>query len=341
MSPTDTSVETPGHEARVPGRAAPRPRGRPASPADGDATMGHGHARRGHGGLGGDADHSADRGLGRDTSVPRWRRRWWVPLPTGSRSPRCSGAPWDFRSRTRDRRRPQGAVRPDPRHLLPREFPEWCHGRRAHAELGVRGGPRGGWPIGTTRRRWCATCWSAADALDAHEERVVDEIVTELRRATASVPVTEVSATILRAVIESPSSTTASTRCRSRTIASSSNTASGWRRCSRPNAPGGSPKPCSTASSSTWSTAPSTRSTPSHVIPIIRPGDSCARRWWIRRPPRARSGLRRRLPRRCSAPSPRIRVSTPCSPRWSRVWSTASASRHESRNRSWRCASST
>ena len=44
----------------------------------------------------------------------------------------------------------------------------------------------------------------SAVALDAHEERVVDVVVAELRRATAAVPVTEVSATILRAVIESP-----------------------------------------------------------------------------------------------------------------------------------------
>jgi uncharacterized membrane-anchored protein YjiN (DUF445 family) len=44
----------------------------------------------------------------------------------------------------------------------------------------------------------------SAGALDAHEERLVDVIVTELRRATASVPVTDVAATILRAVIESP-----------------------------------------------------------------------------------------------------------------------------------------
>jgi hypothetical protein len=44
----------------------------------------------------------------------------------------------------------------------------------------------------------------AAGALDTHHERVVDVIVSELRRATAGVPFTEMSASILRAAIESP-----------------------------------------------------------------------------------------------------------------------------------------
>jgi len=43
-----------------------------------------------------------------------------------------------------------------------------------------------------------------AGALDAHHERVVDVLVSELRRATAGVPLTEMSASILRAAIESP-----------------------------------------------------------------------------------------------------------------------------------------
>jgi uncharacterized membrane-anchored protein YjiN (DUF445 family) len=44
----------------------------------------------------------------------------------------------------------------------------------------------------------------SAGALDTHRERVVDVVVTELRRATAGVPLTEMSASILRAAIESP-----------------------------------------------------------------------------------------------------------------------------------------
>src|SRR6476646_4352616 len=40
-----------------------------------------------------------------------------------------------------------------------------------------------------------------AGALAAHHERVVDVVVSELRRATAGVPLTEMSASILRAAI--------------------------------------------------------------------------------------------------------------------------------------------
>ncbi len=44
----------------------------------------------------------------------------------------------------------------------------------------------------------------SAGALDTHHERVVDVVVSEVRRATAGVPLTEMSASILRAAIESP-----------------------------------------------------------------------------------------------------------------------------------------
>jgi uncharacterized membrane-anchored protein YjiN (DUF445 family) len=43
-----------------------------------------------------------------------------------------------------------------------------------------------------------------AGALDTHHERVVDVVVAELRRATAGVPFTDMSASVLRAAIESP-----------------------------------------------------------------------------------------------------------------------------------------
>ena len=61
------------------------------------------------------------------------------------------------------------------------------------------------------------------------------------------VPLTEVSATILRAVIESPQLDDGIEAMCTAADASSSNAATAWRRCSRPNVPGGSRRRCNTA----------------------------------------------------------------------------------------------
>ena len=313
-----TGLDTCGRHAGTsigPGRATLRAGGRSPSPAHRDAAVGDRDARRGHDRMAGDPDRRAGGGLG-----------GLCPRRTRSLDGRC---PCRWFAVTALFRRPLGLPIPHTAIVVARKeqfgqtlatffrenFLSGDCGRRAHAELRLGGAgvdmarrARARDDDGPQRARPQCRC-------PRHPSSSVSSTWSSPRYAAP--PPACPSRRCPRASCvprsRARSSTTASRRCAPRLGVSSPNAATGSRRCSTRNVPGGFRKPCSTGSSSTWSTGPSTPSTRSHAIPSIRPGNSCAPRVESRRPPRARSRVRRPPARSAAHSWPRIRVSTPCS----------------------------
>ena len=279
-----TGLDTSGRDAGTSidtGRATPRPGGRSASPAHRDAAVGDGHARRGH-----------------DCMVvilivaPSGD---WAGYVRAALEASMVGALADWFAVTALFRRPLGLPIPHTAIVVARkeQFGQTLAiFFRENFLSGAAVAERMRSSAAVARRVHLARRPRARDddgpqrappqrgrARRSHE-RVVDTVVSELRAADGRrAPHRRCPQASCARRSRALSSTTASRRCAAR-LARHLRT---WRP-SRGVAHRGtslvaSRRPSSTDSSSTWSTGPSTRSTRSHGIPTIRPGDSSARRW--------------------------------------------------------------